>query len=376
MRHASLRPVLILVAALALPAALLAQATPAEKTAEQEFQNIQVFKGKPANELRPTMSFIASSLGVGCNFCHAQPFSADTKPEKATARKMIEMVYSINQTSFNGRNQVNCYTCHQGHSRPTSALTIAADMPAGSEAAGRGGAPGGGGPEGRGGAPGGPAGAQANGGRGPAADVPTAQAILDKYVAALGGASALGGIHSESVSAERVARGRSTPETMVRADGKLALTRGTAKSGFDGAQFWSAGREVASDAIGQMQLDAQLYPAAGLKAEGARVFGKQPVGDRTAYVMIARTSAGAARYYFDADTGLLLRVITSTPTYLGSLPLQVDYSDYREVNGVKLPFDEQWSTHEATWERKISAITLNGPVDASAFQAPAAPAGQ
>src|SRR6185437_1686980 len=139
MRHASLRPVLILIAALALPAALLAQATPAEKTAEQEFQNIQVFKGKPANELRPTMSFIASSLGVGCNFCHAQPFSADTKPEKATARKMIEMVYSINQTSFNGRNQVNCYTCHQGHSRPTSALTIAADMPAGSEAAGRGG---------------------------------------------------------------------------------------------------------------------------------------------------------------------------------------------------------------------------------------------
>lgn len=376
MRLTSLRPVLIAFAALVLPVALFSQATPAEKTAEQEFQNIQVFKGKPANELRPTMSFIASSLGVGCNFCHAQPFSADTKPEKATARKMIEMVYSINQNSFGGRNQVNCYTCHQGHSRPTSSLTIAADMPPGSAMAPGAGAPGGRGPEGRGGAPG----AQANGGRGPAANLPAAQAILDKYVAALGGAGALGGIHSESVTADRVARGRTTQETLVRADGKLALTRGTAKSGFDGTQYWAAGpdgaaRELASDAIGQMQLDLPLYPAEGLKAEGARVFGKQPVGDRTAYVLAARTSAGVVRYYFDADSGLLLRVVTSTPTYLGSLPLQVDYSDYRDVDGVKLPFDEQWSTHEAMWERKISAVKLNGPVDAAVFQPPT-PEGQ
>ncbi|MGH9394295.1 MAG: c-type cytochrome, partial [Terriglobales bacterium] len=112
-------------ALLALPALLLSQTTAAEKTAEQVFQNIQVFKGKPANQLRPTMSFIASSLGVQCGFCHAQPFSADTKPTKATARKMVEMVYAINQNSFNGRSEINCFTCHQGHSRPTSNLSIA-----------------------------------------------------------------------------------------------------------------------------------------------------------------------------------------------------------------------------------------------------------
>lgn len=372
MRLSSLQCAAAVVALLALPALGQNQATPAEKTAEQVFQNIQVFKGKPANELRPTMSFIASSLGVGCNFCHAQPFSADTKPEKATARKMIQMVYSINQESFGGRNQINCYTCHQGHSRPTSTLTIAADMPPG--AAGPGGGPGGPG--------GGPGGQGPGAGRGAAADLPTAQQLLDKYVAAIGGAEALGAIHSESITSERSGFGSPAPETVVRADGKMLISDGAnTKSGFDGSAFWSWSsrgglRDLGTDTIGQLQTDVELYPGAGLKAEGARVFGKQKVGDSDAYVVAVRTATGAGRYYFDAASGLLVRYVTSTPTFLGSLPLQLDYSDYRSVEGgAKLPFDVKWSTHERTAERKVSAIAINGSVDGAGFSAPAGAAG-
>lgn len=337
-----------------------AQTTPAEKTAEQVFKNIQVFQGKPANELRPTMSFIANSLGVRCNFCHAQPFSADTKPTKATARKMIEMVYAINKSTFNGREEVNCYTCHQGHTRPNSRLSLTAVAAEGGP--GRGG-------EGQG------------AGAAPTAKpaLPTAQQLFDKYVAAIGGTAAWGAVQSETITAERQAFGRSTPETVVRTSDKLAISGGAnSKSGYDGTQFWSWGKEgtstPASDAIATLRTDLGLYPGQGVKLERSRVSGPEAVGDRSAYVVMVRGAAGVDRYYFDTETGLLLRYDTGAPTFLGPLPLEVGFADYRAVDAVKLPFAINWSAPERKWERKITAVKLNAAVAASDFQPPAAAA--
>jgi hypothetical protein len=50
-----------------------AQATAAPvpaKTTDQAFKNIQTLKGIPADQLIPTMQFIAASLGVECEYCH------------------------------------------------------------------------------------------------------------------------------------------------------------------------------------------------------------------------------------------------------------------------------------------------------------------
>ena len=338
--------------------ALAQQQTPAEKTAEQEFKNIQVFQGKPANELRPTMSFIANSLGVRCDFCHAQPFSADTKPTKATARKMIEMVYAINKSTFNGREEVNCYTCHQGHTRPNSRLSLTAVAAA--EGPGRGA------PEGAGAAP-----AAAK----PA--LPTAQQLFDKYVTAIGGAEAWAAVQSETITAERQAFGRSTPETVVRTSDKLAVTSGlNSKSGYDGTQFWNWSKEGAgtpnSDAIANLRSDMGLYPGQGVKLDRSRVTGPEAVGDRSAFVVMVRGAAGVDRYYFDTESGLLLRYDTGAPTFLGPLPLEVDFTDYRAVDAVKLPFSITWSAPERKWQRTVSAVKLNASVDAAAFQPPPA----
>jgi len=61
----------------------------------------------------------AFALGKDCNFCHVQGnFAADDKPEKATARKMMEMAMAINKNHFNDRPQVRCFTCHQGNAHP------------------------------------------------------------------------------------------------------------------------------------------------------------------------------------------------------------------------------------------------------------------
>src|SRR5579859_4937024 len=71
------------------------------RTAEQQFKNIQVMKGVPAAQVVPSMHLIEKALGVDCLFCHEEEDrSTDTKPPKATARKMIQMVMDINKNNF------------------------------------------------------------------------------------------------------------------------------------------------------------------------------------------------------------------------------------------------------------------------------------
>src|ERR1700733_7036069 len=94
---------------------------PAGKKAEEQFKNIQVLKGIPAEDIFPTMQFITASLGVQCDFCHVQgAFDKDDKKTKQTARKMMEMMFAINKDNFEGHREVTCYSCHRGSKDPVA----------------------------------------------------------------------------------------------------------------------------------------------------------------------------------------------------------------------------------------------------------------
>src|SRR4051812_13771963 len=84
-------------ALLGLPAGAEAQQDQREQTAEQVYKNIQILKGVPASQLNSIMSLMAGSLGVTCTHCHVNPWASDVKQGKQVARKMIQMVMSINQ---------------------------------------------------------------------------------------------------------------------------------------------------------------------------------------------------------------------------------------------------------------------------------------
>src|SRR5580700_6597988 len=89
------------------------------KKAEEQYKNIQVLKGIPADQLIPAMQFIATSLGVGCEFCHVEgAFEKDDKEQKKTARKMMAMMFAINKDNFEGHREVTCYSCHRGSTDP------------------------------------------------------------------------------------------------------------------------------------------------------------------------------------------------------------------------------------------------------------------
>src|ERR1043166_1642128 len=93
--------------------------------AEQKYKNIQVLKGTPAEQLVPAMQFITASLGVECAFCHMENhFDEDDKKPKQIARKMMQMMTSINQDSFEGQCEVTCNTCHRGSPIPVGIPSI------------------------------------------------------------------------------------------------------------------------------------------------------------------------------------------------------------------------------------------------------------
>ena len=93
--------------------------------------------------------------------------------------------------------------------------------------------------------------------------------------------------------------------------------------------------------------------------------------DADAYVIEAKPASGPSeKLFFDVRTGLLVRRYTESDTFLGKLPLQTDYEDYREVDGIKQPFLIHWSFPGRTWGRKIVEIKQNVALDDTKFNPP------
>ncbi|MBV8832764.1 MAG: photosynthetic reaction center cytochrome c subunit [Acidobacteriaceae bacterium] len=94
-----------------------------EETAEKHYKNVktEALKDVPTSQFIDQMRYFAWSLGKDCEFCHVQgKFDVDDKKEKKTAREMIKMTASINAGTFEGRQEVRCFTCHEMHTHPLS----------------------------------------------------------------------------------------------------------------------------------------------------------------------------------------------------------------------------------------------------------------
>jgi photosynthetic reaction center cytochrome c subunit len=110
---------------LAVSVATVAQ-TPAIGMVESP--NVRVLTGLTVPQFEAEMQLMTSSLGVSCGFCHVRGnFASENNSHKAAARKMLEMVRTINQQYFpdykpaDGESRlgkVTCFTCHQGNERP------------------------------------------------------------------------------------------------------------------------------------------------------------------------------------------------------------------------------------------------------------------
>ena len=136
-------------------------------------------------------------------------------------------------------------------------------------------------------------------------------------------------------------------------------------------------RELTGQQLADLKLSMQLFRNLRMKEQYSRlrVIGKEKIDDRDTYVLIGTTTDNRReRLSFDAESGLLLRRVTYMQTVVGIIPEQTDFEDYRDVEGVKLPFTIRVASVDAGnpyITRKLTEIKLNVPVDDSKFNMPA-----
>lgn len=306
----------------------LAVAAEGGKTAEQQFKNIVVFKGVPASQIDATMDVMAAALGVGCEHCHVRaekrgmpwPMEKDDKQAKRTARKMVKMMQSINKQFFGGDQVVTCATCHHGRAEPLSVPPL--ERAAGAEA-------------------------EADEGERKPPSL-TVEQLLDKWVQASGGAAAWGKLKTR-VAHGTVDRGHGntmTAETVQAAPDRYHLTatmkQGVFEQGWDGKHGWRkfGGHALPLESTAEVEREAVFALPLGLPKllTGLKVLPDASVGTRAAHVVEGRQGDERVRLFFDAQTGLLGRMVVRQPTPAGDLVQQLDFDDYRVVDGVKLPF--------------------------------------
>jgi hypothetical protein len=341
--------------------------------AEEVFKNVQLLKGIPVDEFMDTMGMFAAALSLNCIDCHTaesvgtwDKFADDT-PLKRTSRRMIQMVNAINKDNFSGVRNVTCYTCHRGDLRPKAVPNLAAQYAEHVEDANEVVIV-------------------------PSRSAPTADQVFEKYIQALGGQQRVAAL--TSLAGKGTFIGFETEQTKVPVDiyAKSPNQRttvvhtalGDSVRVFDGRNAW----------ISAPDRPMPLMTLTGGNVDGARIeaivsfptqikgafsqwrVGTTGIDDKEVKVLQGTNPRQPpVNFYFDAETGLLVRVLRYMDTAVGRVPTQTDYSDYRDVSGVKVPFKwvTTWTNGQATTE--LTEARTNVAVEATRFNRPAPSAG-
>jgi len=357
-------------------AAACAQAPHDTRPAEQVFKNVQVLKGIPADEFMSTMGFFSASLGISCVDCHTAESGgdwakyADDSDRKRRTRGMIAMVNLMNKNFFGGQRVLTCYTCHRGSTTPETTpdltqfyATLRYREPD----------------------------RLVN----PFPNAPDAEHVLDKYIQAIGGAEKLAGITSLAAKGTFQTYGipkKYALEMFAKAPAQRTvivhdLVGGESIDTFDGREAWVMSpadlsplpvvERTGGEVDGARLTAALTFPGQIKQLLRQWRVGPPAVIDDRDMTLVQGTMNGKfpVNLYFDDETALLTRTVAYADSPVGLDPMQVDYGDYRDLAGVKVPFKivVTWLDGRSTIE--LTDVQVNVPIDASKFARPTASKG-
>lgn len=340
--------------------------------AEQVFKSVQVLRGISVNEFMDTMGFLSASLSYNCTDCHGNDavdswanFAKDTE-KKTMARKMILMVRMINQTQFGGQRRVTCYTCHRGDSEPKITPNLAVQYAAAEDTDAN----------------------ELELANLPASQgTPSADEILNKYMEALGGSKRLAAITSfvakgtysgydtdnQPAPVDIYAKAPAQMTTVVHAP------LGDSVRVFNGRDGWIASPDrpvpllsLTGGDITGANIDATLIFSTAIKQLYPQWRVAETTIDDKDVWMLEGIAPGQLplKLYFDQEGGLLVRALRLIDTVIGYNPTQLDFSDYRPINGIKVPYHRvtTWTDNQTTVD--LTTVQLNASIDAARFAQP------
>jgi hypothetical protein len=348
------------------------QAPPKPQMADDVFKNIQVLKGLTVDDFMGTMGLFSAALNVCCGDCHTGAGGTDPKweddapPRKKTARRMVEVMNKVNRESFGGAQVVTCWTCHRGNGNPATTPSIDSiysdpvSMPPDVLP-------------------------QASAG----SVVPSIDQILDKYIQALGGAEQLAKLTSYTAKGNTLlydASRKDPVEIYAKAPDQVITTihqrEGDLVRIYDGHAAWVIlpatvvkEYELHAGALEGGKLDAQMAFPGGIKQffNAWKVSYPSTIDGRDVWVVQGSRAAGfIATFYFDKQTGLLTRMVRYANSAVGRVPTQIDFSDYRPVAGVMLPFKRIFGWVSGREEYTLTEIQPNVSIEEAEFAKPVA----
>jgi hypothetical protein len=230
-----------------------------------------------------------------------------------------------------------------------------------------------------------------------AAGAQTADEVIEKSLAALGGRAAHAKIKSRSTVGTIVL---STPggeisgtievlnavpnktRTLIKADlSSLGAGALVMDQRFDGSSGFvldslQGNREMTGGQLESMRNNSFPHPFLDYKQKGtsAQLKGKEKVGDREAFLLIFDPISGPeVRQYVDAANFLPLRAVISidVPELRQSVEQTAEFLDYKELDGVKLPYRIRASSSIQNFTVTISRMEHNVAVDQTLFVKPA-----
>ncbi|MBC7796745.1 MAG: hypothetical protein H7Z37_07730 [Pyrinomonadaceae bacterium] len=220
----------------------------------------------------------------------------------------------------------------------------------------------------------------------PAAALPKADVVIDKYIKALGGETAYRKITSRVVkgSVEVPAAGiTGIFDGYQKAPNKSFLTVtipnfGVIADGFDGANAWTSQpttglREKSGEELENIKRDSSFYNEIDFKADFAKreTVKITKVNDSDAYAVLLTPTTGAPQtQYFDTKTGLLVRKDEISVSPEGKMPVTTYYSDYRIVDGIQFPFLLRVEQPQIAVTLKTSEVKHNVEIDDAKFLKP------
>jgi hypothetical protein len=351
------------------PAAAPAQgATDRGPMTEEAFKQIQLLRGIPVDTFFDAMGMFANAMGNDCTFCHVskayfdKAAFAEQTPRMQRARQMIVMMNAINKQYFGGQPRVTCFTCHAGDQSPRSDPSFLTQYGTPVED-----------PNVR--------------------DFPTdqrvvASQVIDKYIQAVGGADRIAKFTSFVAKGTYAGFDTSFDKVQMELYGKapnqqamvVHLGIGASTRTFDGRSGYMAGPDtplplvtLTEGNLDRARLEAMVaFPSKALLNTFPQWRGGRTAIDDQEVIVLQGSADGqpVANFYFD-NAGLLVRFIRWTRTPVGYVPTEVNYSDYRDVAGVKVPFKRRVTQTYMQMSIELSDVQPNVRVDDSRFARPA-----
>jgi hypothetical protein len=358
---------LVCLAGVASARAQAGQEPAAPLVTDKLFRNIQVLKGMPIDTFFDAMGMFAASMGDDCTYCHSKDAVfrheafGDPTPRIQKARQMIVMMQALNKQYFGGQPRVTCFTCHRGSYSPVNAPRLSLQYGAPDD--------------------------DPNVIDFPTNTRMTSDQIFERYLKAIGGPGALSKVTSlvakGTYSGFDTGHAEVPVEIFAKAPNQrtwiIHMFNGDSYRVFDGRSGWFAGPDspapivtLASGNLDRARVEAAIAFPASIKTlyKEWRV-GRTSIDDKDVSILQGSTPGLLpVNFYFDNNTGLLIRMVRWNETPVGPVPTEINYDDYRDVAGVKMPFT--WTASQTYMQMtiKLSGIQPNGQVDASRFVQP------